>query len=117
MRKMYSESQLIRLIKENSSSTKVYNHKLLCSTTDGTYVIDLRLTDSYSSAYDGRTFGAKYFRVQFAARIYDADNKTYHCGFVSFNPAGWMYVTLDGSSAAIEYNSSTFTFEDTVTED
>ena len=115
MRRMYSESQLLRLIKENS--TKDYNHRILLSTNDGTYVIDFRLTDSNSSAYDAYTFGKKYFRTQFSARIYNADDKTYHCGFVSFNPAGWMYVTLNGASAAVEYQWNTFTFEDSVTED
>ena len=117
MRRMYSESQLLRLIKENSSSTKDYNHRITLSTNDGTYVIDFRLTDSKSDAYDANTFGRKYFRTQFAARIYNADDKTYHCGFVMFNPAAWMYVTLDGASAAVEYLANTFTFEDSVTED
>ena len=115
MRKMYSESQLIRLIKENSSGIKDYNHHIMLNASNGTYVVDFRLTSSQSEAYTASTLGTKFTRVQFAARIYDADNKTYHCGFVSFSLLGQVSITLNGASA--EITSSPFSFQDTVTED
>ena len=114
MRRMYSESQLLRLIKENSSSTKDYNHRIVFTTSDQSYVVDFRLTSSQADAFTAKTLGKKFTRVPFICQIYDANNLVYTIGSVYFDILGTCYLTLINSDKKSYLPTD---FEDSVTED
>lgn len=72
MRKMYSESQLKRLIDETVKPTEIVQHTTVLTTGSGS--LTLTYTDSYAATYTMNDFLNKYYNKYFTCLVNDVSS-------------------------------------------